>query len=269
MSYSDYENSLDTGTPIELYEFIQGLQRWNYISGANSIIRLGQPYTPMPVKRDRIKQTSDIFKDSLKMDFPRDDPFASQFLGFAPEEVTTLTILRGHYGDPDEEFNVYWKGRVVGAKAQQNTITVECESVFTSIRRPGLRARFEYGCRHPLYGRGCLVNRETYKFDGQINTISNGVEVGVTGAASFPDGYFTGGMLIAPNGATRFLTAHTGGTVVMNRPIRGLAGSQIVSLYPGCDHLRTTCQNKFNNLDNFGGFPFIPQRNPFDGNSII
>ena len=160
MTYSTYENSLELGTPVELYEFVQGIQRWNYISGADSIVRLGQVYTPMPVSRDRIKQTSDIFKDSLKLSFPRDDAFASQFLGFAPEDVTTVTVLRGHYGDPDNEYIVYWKGRIVGAKVNGNQIDVEAESVFTSIKRPGLRARFEYGCRRTLYLKGCNVNRE-------------------------------------------------------------------------------------------------------------
>ncbi len=126
-----------SATPVELYEFVQGIQRWNYISGADPIIRLGQVYTPMPVSRDRIKQTSDIFKDSLKLSFPRDDAFASQFLGFAPEEVTTVTVLRGHYGDPDNEYIVYWNGRVVGAKVSGNQIDVECESVFTSINARG------------------------------------------------------------------------------------------------------------------------------------
>lgn len=29
-------------------------------------------------------------------------------------------------------------------------------------------------------------------------------------------------------------------------------------LYPGCDGLRQTCIDKFDNLDNFGGFPYIP-----------
>lgn len=269
MTYSAYESSLELGTPVELYEFVQGIQRWNYISGADSIIRLGQVYTPMPVKRDRIKQTNDIFKDALKLTFPRDDPFASQFLGFAPEEVTTLTVLRGHYGDPDNEYIVYWKGRVVGAKATGNEIHVECESVFTSIKRPGLRARFEYGCRRTLYARGCNVNRELYKLTGSVLSISGGITVAVSGAALQPAGYYTGGLLVAPNGATRFLTAHTGDQVTMARPISGLVGGMSVSIYPGCDHLRATCRNKFNNEDNFGGFPFIPTRNPFDGSSII
>lgn len=268
MTYGTYENSLELGTPVELYEFVQGIQRWNYISGADSIVRLGQVYTPMPVRRDRIKQTSDIFKDSLKLSFPRDDAFASQFLGFAPEDVTTVTVLRGHYGDPDNEYIVYWKGRIVGAKVNGNQIDVEAESVFTSIKRPGLRARFEYGCRRTLYLKGCNVNRELYKLEGQILSISGGLVVAVAGAALQPGGYYTGGMLVAPSGVPRFITAHSGDQVTIVRPLHELVGGMTVALYPGCNHLRETCKNKFNNLDNFGGFPYIPTRNPFDGSSI-
>lgn len=269
MSYQDFEPALELGTPVELYEFIQGAQRWFYISNTVPLVRLGQTYTPEPISRDRIKQTNDVFKDGLKLKFPRENVFASQFLGFAPEEITTVTILRGHYGDPDDEYIVYWKGRVVGAKAGGNEIEIECESVFTSIRRPGLRAKFEYGCRHTLYGRACSVNREAYRYDNTVNSIVGGVRVEVQGAGNFPAGYFTGGILIAPNGAERFIVDQDGDTITMNRPIRGFVGSVTVSLYPGCDHLRSTCQTKFNNLDNFGGFPWIPRRNPFDGSSIV
>jgi uncharacterized phage protein (TIGR02218 family) len=269
MTYSTFEHSLELGTPVELFEFTQGLRRWYYISGTAPIVRLGQTYTPLAIKRDRIKQTNDIFRDALKVTFPRDNAFASQFLGFAPEEVTTLTVLRGHYGDPDDEYIVYWKGRVVGAKATGNEIVVECESVFTSIRRPGLRARFELGCRHTLYGPRCGLNQELYKHEGAVLTISGALDVEVAGASLKPNGYYTGGLLIAPNEGSRFLVGHTGDVVILSRPLAGLVGGQTVSLYPGCDHLRTTCRDKFNNLDNFGGFPFIPQRNPFDGSSIV
>ncbi len=33
-------------------------------------------------------------------------------------------------------------------------------------------------------------------------------------------------------------------------------------IYPGCNKLNTTCKDKFDNLNNFGGFPFMPQKNP-------
>lgn len=269
MSYSDYENSRESGTPIELYEFVQGIQRWNYISGADLIVFGGQAYTPMPTQRDRIKQNSDIFKNGMKLSFPRDDPFASQFLGFAPEEITTVTIRRGHAGDPAEEFIVYWKGRILSASVSGNQIDLNCESIFTSISRPGLRARFEYSCRHTLYAKGCNVNREAFKVTGAVLSIDGSIRVSVGAAGTKPDGYFTGGILLAPDGSSRFITDHVGDLVTLTRPVVSLSGGQVVDLYPGCDHLRGTCLNKYNNLPNFGGFPFIPGRNPFDGSSLF
>lgn len=269
MTYAAYETSRESGTPIELFEFVQGLQRWNYMSGANMIIFAGQPYSPMPTQRDRIKQNSDIFKNGMKLSFPRDDPFASQFLGFAPEEITTVTIRRGHAGDPAGEFIVYWKGRVLSASVSGNQIDINCESIFTSISRPGLRARFEYTCRRTLYAKGCNVNREAFLVAGAVLSLSGGIRVSVGSAGSKPDGYFTGGMLVAADGAARFITAHVGDMVTLTRPIPSLSGGQVAKLYPGCDHLRGTCETKFNNLDNFGGFPFIPGRNPFDGSSLF
>jgi len=268
MSYQQYEDSLDQGEPIEIYEFTQGLRRWTYVSGAQPVLYESQEYSPSPIKRDRIKQTTDRRKDSLKLTFPRSDSFANQYIGFAPEEQTTVTIRRAHRGDPDEEFVVYWKGRVVGAKATENTIEIECESVFTSIRRPGLRARYELTCRHTLYGRACSVNREAFKHEGTVLSV-NGPNMTVEGAGSFADGYFTGGILLSPTGATRFITAHTSDDIQLSRPLDTNIANQTVEIYPGCDHLKETCKNKFNNLPNFGGFPHIPVRNPFDGSSIV
>ncbi len=269
MTYAAHEDSLEIGTPVELYEFIQGLQRWNYASGSNEVIYLGQTFVPSPVQRDGVKQTTDTFKSPIKLVFPRGDSFASQYLSFAPEEVTTVTIYRGHYGDPDAQFIFYWKGRVVGVQANLNQIEVQCESVFTSIRRPGLRARFEYNCRRTLYAKGCDVNRELHKVQGAIMSITSGLKVDVAEAAIKPDGYYTGGIFLAPGGASRMIVAHTGAQVTLVRPIPGLAAGTTAAIYPGCDHLRETCKNKFGNLDRFGGFPFIPGRNPFDGSSIV
>jgi hypothetical protein len=49
----------------------------------------------------------------------------------------------------------------------------------------------------------------------------------------------------------------------------GYYGGVPLTLYPGCDHLKATCLAKFDNLPNYGGFPYIPARNPLDGRSIV
>ncbi len=270
MTYSTYENSVQLGTPVELYEFTQGLSRWFYISGRNEVVRLGNTYTPSSISRDRLKQSTDVFKNGVRLSFPRTNEFASQFLGFPPEELTTVTILRGHWGDPDAEYQVYWKGRVIAAKVSGSQIDIECEPIYSSLRRPGLRAKFELTCRHVLYGRGCTLNRELFRLDGTVLSIIGGLNVQVSGSGAFPAGYFTGGLLEIPTtGSARFVVGHAGDVVTLTRPLPELTGSMAVALFPGCDHTKATCLAKFNNLDNFGGFPWIPKTNPFGGSSIV
>lgn len=265
MSYAALETSTQDGAPVELYTFAQGTQFWRFTTAPDTGTYAGSEYVPSSITRDRIKQTSDVLKDSLKLEFPRGDAFANQFLGFAPDIVTTVTVMRGHVGD--NEFIPYWKGRVIAAVASGNKIELACESVFSSIRRPGLRARYELTCRHALYAARCGVTPEALQVVGTVSAAS-GVTISVPAAAGFADGYFTGGMVKAPDESARFIAAHSGGVLTVQRPLAGLVVGATVRLYPGCDHLRSTCAGKFNNLDNFGGFPWIPIRNPYDGRSI-
>lgn len=269
MTYAAYEASTSSGAPVECYEFIQGLSKWYFTTGTQEFTSLARTFIPSPVKRDRIKQGEDALKETLTLTFPRGDEFAAQFLGFAPDLVTTLNVYRLHLTDPDKELAQYWKGRVAGAKASDNTVQVECESVFTSIKRPGLRAKFELSCRHTLYTRGCNVNQEAYLLTGSLLSVSGGVTLTVQGAGAFPGGYFTGGMVVAPDFSSRFIVAHSSDQITISRPFNALVGGADLRLYPGCDHLRTTCNTKFNNLDNFGGFPWIPIKNPFALSSIV
>ncbi len=270
MTYAALENSVQQSAPVELYQISQGTENWYFCSGEQEVVYQSRVYTPNQIERDRIKQSTDIFKNGLRLTFPYTDNFAAQFLGFAPDDVTSITILRGDYADPDRQFIVYWKGRVVSAKTAGSRIDIECESVYTSIRRPGLRARFEYSCRHVLYGRGCGLSRELHKFVSLVVSVNNGVEVNVAGAGVVGGAdYFVGGILKSNANVTRFIVDQSGATLTLSRAIANLSGGQPVTIYPGCDHLRATCETKFNNLDNFGGFPWIPSRNPFDGSSIV
>ncbi|HJU15710.1 MAG TPA: DUF2163 domain-containing protein [Stellaceae bacterium] len=63
----------------------------------------------------------------------------------------------------------------------------------------------------------------------------------------------------ANNGFTRTIKTLSGGTANLNSPfVYPVATGDGFTLLPGCDHTVTTCQNTFNNLARFGGFPAIP-----------
>ncbi len=272
---------------VELYKIVLADQTWNWTSGDTDVVYNGDTYTPMVIGRSEVEQGAEINRANINLTVARDNPVGAIYLARTPDHHATVTLFRQESeleGSPDTETLVYWKGRISGAKAGGSQIEISCESVFTSLRRFGLRARYQRGCRHALYHRGCNLNREDFAVDVARVTAISGVNITVPEAALQADGWYIGGM-IELDGVFRFVVNHVGTTLTLQRVWEDLAeavansgygynygyfyGGLSVRIYPGCDRSRATCESKFNNLDNYGGFDWIPMRNPFDGKSII
>ncbi|MFU8870174.1 hypothetical protein, partial [Natronococcus sp.] len=100
---------------------------------------------------------------------------------------TTLTLFRGHEQLPGETV-AHWKGRVTGAEAEGQRIILNCDSVFSTLRRAGVRAKYQRLCRHALYGRGCGLDIALHSSVATVTEVS-GNAVTVTEAAAQPDGW--------------------------------------------------------------------------------
>jgi hypothetical protein len=308
VSYRQRENSVQDGDPVFRFVFTQGVNAYAFTGEPQIVADSNYTYIPVPIRVSNISQTNELAKDPVKLEFPKTDDFASQFVGGVPEDVTTVTIFRGHVGDFDEEFLFYWKGRVAGASISGDVVRLDCENIFTSMRRPGLRARYQRRCRHALYQSGCKVVMSDYRQDIQVlstkgNTVTLGEEPFIDSnsrmdsndsnldsndsnydstydsvytpdlnISSDPD-YYVGGLLRDSRGVDRYIVAQNGNVLTLVRRNDDLSqrivddGPEIVQLYPGCDHTRKTCVQRFNNQVNFGGFPWLPTKNPF-GNDV-
>jgi len=265
VSYATIDISAQSAQPVWLYEFVQGSTAWRYTSAPVAQTHATHTWTPLPVAHTEITQSSEMSRQGITLTFPRTDTFAIQFVRDTVDAVTTVTLYRGH--PSDGEFVTFWKGRVSAGKAGGQRIEVECESIFTSLRRAGLRARYQRNCRHALYQRGCNLNRASFAVAGTVSAIS-GNTVTVSAASAQPNGYYLGGMIMH-NGVLRMIVNHVGSVLTLFRPLPGLAVSNAVTIYPGCDRSLATCISKFDNRANFGGFPWLPQKNPMGGSSII
>lgn len=87
--------------------------------------------------------------------------------------------------------------------------------------------------------------------------------------------FYTGGLArLFKNGATdgsvHMITEHTRGKLTLIRalPTTELEHVTSIAISPGCDHYATTCKNKFGNIENFGGFPYMAAANPFAGTHV-
>lgn len=254
---------------------------WTFTSGDEWVTYEGETYEPMAIGRTEAETKNELSRANLEVRMSLDNPMGIRWLHDQVETMVGLTIYER---DDDDEISVVWKGRLAGVKPTMSEIVLNFESIFTSLRRPGLRARYQRTCRHMLYGRGCGLNKESFAYGG-IPTAINGKVVTVPEAAAQPNGFFTGGILEGPDGTMRFIVSHVGSQLVLIRPFESLAkalvgdgyglsygkyyGGIACRMFPGCDRTRPTCAGKYNNLNNYGGFDWIPTRNPMDGSSIV
>jgi hypothetical protein len=126
---------------------------------------------------------------------------------------------------------------------------------------------------HMLYDPAtCKVDKADFRVDGTV-VAAHGQIVTCDEFAGFADGWFTGGFIeyLLPTGflETRMINRHLGASVRVLSPVLGMAAGDPVVAYPGCKRTVRACIDKFNNYDNYGGFPHIPGRSPYDGQPVF
>lgn len=267
MTYQLQESSVASGHPVELFRFALGMQHWTFTPGQTAVVYQNDTYQPASIKRGNIEQGNDINRAMMEIFMPRDNPLAALFIASPPEGIVSVTLYRYHATDAALETIVLWKGRVGGARLAGSELSLKCEPVASSLKRTGLRARYQLTCRHPLYSAGCGALKKGFASHGTVASVVT-VVVQVAVAASQPDGYFVAGMLATADGQ-RMIIAHVGINLTLISPMPSLAAGQAVTLYAGCDHSTTICKARFANLNNYGGFPFSPVKNPFAGDAIV
>lgn len=276
MSFEEYEESVEGGQPIELYEFAyQGLITRYTSADANVVVNL-IPYTSWAaLSRTDIEDSGkNIASANMTITAAPDFPPAQLFAVYPPSDVVNLMIKRVQANDMTDP-KVIWAGRVLSVSWPNDSVKMTCQSLFTRLKQPGLRRLYGKTCPHLLYQQGagaCNVNPAAFRASVTISAV-NGLQVVSSGFASFEDGYFVGGKLeieVSPGiYEKRGIQLHVGDTVTMTHALHNFIPGLTVDAYPGCDKRIETCHNKFNNVVNFGGTPYIPTKNPFSNSSVF
>lgn len=269
MTFDARESGAYTGAPIELYEFRYGPTTYRYTSDATDYVAGTAVYEAIPISRGPIELTQEVPRTAPRITIDARAALLAAFKAGMPADYVTATIYRLHRGD--SEAIVLWTGRVLSVAWDGATATMHCESVLTSIKRTGLRRMYQRQCPHVLYSSQCGALQASFELQSTVQSVS-GSTLTLTAFAP-PEGYYIGGFLAweTPSGRIerRAITAHASGIVTISYPIPGIAPGAEVLLYPGCDHTLQTCGAKFSNAANYGGFPYIPSKNPFGGTSVF
>lgn len=267
MSYASYEQSSSDSRPVELYEISAGGTLYRLTSDHEPFVYDGQTYEPVSMMRSAIL-INDVERNDLTVTVDATLEFVRSFVTSKPSDLARMTIYRTQY-DVTGERIVLFSGPVTGVTFTNNGAVAEIK-VATARRvtnRPCPFRNFGKNCSLSLYGPVCAVDPEGFRLTQCTVADADGRRLIIPQASTRDDGYFTYGSLsfIAAAGLeTRSISSHVGDMVELAQsPPRGLIYPGLrVDLLAGCDRALGTCSSKFNNLGNFGGFPYVPDTNP-------
>jgi len=270
MAFADFEEGAE-GFPNELYLFKRGIsERYTLTSSNAEITHLSEVYLPIQISRGAIEQNQEMERQPLNITIQRDAAVLDNFVGFPPTEIMTLTVFRFHDNDtPTPEVATIWQGRVLSVTWSGSQAKMNCEPVFTSLKRPGLRRKYSAQCPHILYGVECAISNFDFQVIATIGTITNGITIFSTDLIVAVDHFF-GGYIEFENRDFRTVVGDDGaGTITINSSLPGLEAGSVITAFPGCAHDLDACKVKFDNIVNYGGFPYVPEVNPFGGTILF
>lgn len=269
MSFSGVEMSRADGMPVELFLFRYGTGSTNYYAYTNAeqaITHLGITYVPVPIGRDSLKSSGTLDKAALTVDMAVELELAELFRIYPPSQVVSLIIRQGHANDPAAEFPVAWSGRVLGGSREGSVFSATCEPVATSMRRPGLRRNYQYGCPHVLYGTSCRANKAAATSSATVSSVtSNRVTLTSSWASSGLKPKYAGGIISWTAGGRteiRTILRVSTDTLTCSGALSGMSAGMTVSVILGCNRTMDDCGTLHSNINNFGGQPWIPTKNP-------
>jgi uncharacterized phage protein (TIGR02218 family) len=196
---------------------------------------------------------------------PADSAFARRFLaGGVPKNQTRITWWR-----VDEDGTIFLRldGDIVSAELGQQEIHLRLVSSLARALRKPIGRIVSRTCQHKLFDAGCRLDRSSFTRAATIIDIS-GYEMTVN-VALVPD-WAVGGELIHVASTERSLVvgqrldvASSGTVLTLQARSYNAGKDHPVEVTAGCDHQIQTCAQKFDNVMNYGGFPYLPSKNPF------
>jgi uncharacterized phage protein (TIGR02218 family) len=261
--YDVADRALEGGAPAELFQFTGGVTAY-YATGQRKVNWNGVDYAPDWLLHGALEQSEELNKQGLEISVRSACPVAQLYVQDIPARTVNVRVYR--YLEGVEDYRLVWAGRVTKPvfSSQEDVCVLHCEPVFTMLKRPGLRRNYQILCPYSLYDGRCGMAMAAYTQRAAVTAVDGGR---ITLAASRPDGYFAGGILRF-GARHRLIISHAGQQVTVAGGVPGLAAGSEADVSAGCDKTLATCRDRFGNNLNFGGFPYIPLKNPFTGDSV-
>ena len=247
--------------PVELYHIQHRDNHWYYTSGDTEVDFDGHTWEPAAIKRSSAHYDAKLEGTKITVTFARTDPAIAGYLAQSPVKLSTITIYKLFRDQSPAEACLIFTGTILSVAIKALAAKAKCAGIDYVINHQFLNWRYQPGCNHTVFSDSCGLNEADYQLATTVNVDETGTVLTSSDFSSHADGWWKLGIAMH-NDEERLIVDHTGNTITIMTPFRELNTGDTVTVLPGCDGNVDTCRDKFNNLSNFLGFPFIPLDNP-------
>lgn len=253
--------------PIECYEFVTSNGTFRVTSYDQPITVAGLLFNPLPITRTAMEVaaiTDNLVTVDFNVPITSDIAKACAFLD-TPKDLT-VTVYRVNEGDDyATEYTIEHTGEFAGASTSELWATIKTGSILqTKLNGQASSVYYQRVCNHLLYDERCKMVRADWTVTATVVKIqAQKITVDDDGGIN---NYLRGGEILnTRTGEKRAIIGNTDNAILAGLKFIDIVIGDTVELSRGCNHLRLgDCKNVFNNVTNYGGFDFIPDKNPFE-----
>lgn len=240
---------------------------WAFTSATEDIGYAGSDFDPATIEHESVAvDATEIHRSTVTIRMARSNPLINYIIPGIPDSVISCEIFMIH--TPTGDALQIFSGEVIKFSISGAQAVVTCSPVNLELSKSLLHRRYQKLCAYCLYSEGCGVVAEDYRDSGTLTGI-DGVELTASVFGTKADDYYTGGY-IEIGTEKKMIISHTQSTskvVLLSGLLQASVGDSF-NVYAGCAHDIETCKDKFGNSLNFGGQPYIPDKNVFSGDAI-
>lgn len=165
------------------------------------------------------------------------------------------------WGDTSLGTVILFSGRVADMEVGRFSASIRVNSDLELLNIQMPRNLYQPGCLNTLFDGACTLSKASFGVAGTITGASTTTSLvsGVSNVAGWFDlgtVTFTSGVNA---GVSKSVKQYTPGNFTLMSPLvtAPSIGDTFIA-YAGCDKQQSTCTNKFSNVVNFRGFPYVP-----------
>lgn len=260
---------------------------WHHTSGTEDLEVDGTIYRAIAIDRDEIKTPLPAEDAETQIILPIDHGLVRRYTkqGVPPDRVrVTLRRLQTRSG----EVRQLWNGYITSMAADRSIARFLVPSVaMETLKRSLPVIQVGRACPHILYATGTCGADENgstpddalpFKLSTTVTFVAGrDIRVDLSNVPadhSMRATWARFGMVVhVPSGTRRSIAwqedlnpgISTVTELQMHERIVEMKAGDAIEVYAGCDHTIATCRDKFARQKAFGGYPYLPTRNPFLG----